>query len=76
MDIRLLDAVSAIIVIISLIYIRKDHKGWLLYSLGCFTYIYINSVKDLTGQAFLNIIAFIIAIFNYVKLRKQKTNSA
>ena len=69
MDIKILDFVSFIIVVGALIIIPRMPLGWLLYSLGCFTYIYINLRKGLVWQAILNIVAAIIALLNYGQLR-------
>ena len=74
MDIKLLDMISSTVVITALVLIPKRSKAWLLYSLGCFTYIYINMQKGLPGQAMLNVVATGIAINNYVKLRRKKTD--
>jgi nicotinamide riboside transporter PnuC len=76
MDIKLLDMISSTVVILALVLIPKNTKAWLLYSLGCFTYIYINTKMNLHGQAMLNVVAAGIAINNYVKLRREKTDSA
>ena len=76
MDISILDYASSVVVIAALFLIPKNSKAWALYSLGCFTYIYINAVKGLPGQAILNVIAAGIAINNYVQLRRKKTDTA
>ena len=64
--IKYADIFFATIVIISLFYIKIYPIFWLIYSIGCFGYIWINYCKKLYGQAILNLIACLIAIRNFI----------
>ena len=72
MLLKIIDIGSGIIVIAALWMIPKNYKAWLLYTLGCATYCYINVRLGSPGQIAINIFGTVIGLRNYLKLRGLK----
>ena len=62
-----LDIFAAIIVLSSLLFVPYNKYFWIVYSLGCFIYIYVNFKNKLYGATVMNIVASLIGIVNFFK---------
>ena len=63
---KILDWIGSFIIILALFLEFSPNWIWLLYSIGCIFYIFLNYRKKLYGQCTLNVLALIIAIKNYI----------
>lgn len=69
--IKVIDIILAAIMLCGIYYIPKNSKYWLLYSFGCFCYIFVHIFyTKLYGYLALEIVAMLIGINNYLKGRK------
>lgn len=64
--IKIFDILAAIIVLTALAFVKINVAFWVLYAFGCIIYMFIFIKKKLWGAVILNIVATIIAIFNYI----------
>ena len=65
--IQVIDWISALVVIYCIWRGFKNRRQWVIYSLACFVYIFINVSKGLNGQAILNIFATFFAMKHALK---------
>lgn len=63
---KIFDVFCASLILLSLYYIPKHKKWWLVYSVGCVLYIFLMLIKGLWGATILDIVAAIIGIKNYL----------
>ena len=71
--INFVDYISAGIVILCVLLKFRNRFLWALYSLACFAYIFLNYSKGLHGQAILNVVVVIIALYHVFHKKKKKT---
>lgn len=61
---NIIDFVSAIAILISLIFVKDNPEFWGLYSAGCLGYTILGSRNKMYGLMFVNTIAMLIGISN------------
>ena len=67
MKINKLDLVGSLLVLASLALIPNNIVFWLMYALGCLTYAVLLYKNKLYFGVFMNVVAIIIAITNFIK---------
>jgi len=63
---KLLDAGSAILVLIALLFVKGNPTYWLLYSVGCIGYAILGFKNNLYGLGILNVVVAIIGLKNFL----------
>ena len=71
MIIRILDVLTALLVIITLNLVDRNYKFWLIYAFGNFLYIIVVLQKGLYGWAVAGLILFLTGLNNYRKGKKK-----
>jgi hypothetical protein len=71
MSLQKLDFICFTITCVALFLIPKSYKFWLLYSFACLCYLYVRVMSGFVGSAMLEVIAGIVGIFNYFKIKQN-----
>lgn len=64
------DLICTFVILISLWKIPNNYRWWLVYSFGCFLFIFLRLMVGLPASAGLEIVAMVIGYSNYKRLKK------
>jgi len=73
-NLPILDFICMSITLLALVMIPRSYKWWLLYTFSALCYLYVRIKSGLISSAILEIVASIVGIYNYTKLKHKKSN--
>jgi len=71
MIIKILDILSAILIVTSLFLVEKYYQAWIMYTISCVTCAIVYAHKSLPGMTIMGLILFFIGLKNYFIGRKR-----
>ena len=69
---QIMDVTSAVITVVSLWYVAKSPRWWLVYTFGNILFIIITVYAGLVGQAIMGVFLLVTALKNYWVAKSTK----